>query len=76
MELHFFANTFSEIVNDAKSKASARTTAVDTSNGLVLFILVNSNIMIQYILGILEFYMNKFQLVWTEKSSSIIINIE
>jgi hypothetical protein len=61
--LLFFAYASSEIANGAKTKVSARTTAVDTSNVLLVFILVNYIITIQLILGILEFHMNKFQLV-------------
>jgi len=61
--LLFFANASSEIANGAKTNASAKTTAVDTSNVLLVFILVNYDSMIQYILGVLKFYVNKFQLV-------------
>ena len=42
----FFAKASSEIANGAKTKVSARTTAVDTSNVLLVFILVNSIITI------------------------------
>jgi hypothetical protein len=70
--LLFFASASSEIDNGAMTKASARTTAVDTSNVLLVFILVNYIITIQLILGILEFHMNKFELVKTEKCSNIL----
>jgi hypothetical protein len=67
--LPFFAKASSEIVEGAKTKASARTTAVDTSYVLLAFILVNYITIFQYILAILKFYVNKFQFVLTKKSS-------
>ena len=42
----------------AKINASAKTTAVDTSNVLVVFILVNFTTTIQYLLDILDFQEN------------------
>jgi hypothetical protein len=59
--LLFFANASSEIASGAKTNASARTTAVDTSNVLVVFIPVNFIVIIQYILAILEFCVNMFR---------------
>jgi hypothetical protein len=56
--LLFFANASSDIANGAKTKASARTTAVDTSNVLLVFILVNYNMTIQLILDISDISMN------------------
>jgi hypothetical protein len=56
--LLFFANASSEIANVAKTKASARTTAIDTSNVLLVLILVNYIITIQLLLDILDISIN------------------
>ena len=60
--LLFLANVSCEIANGAKTKASGRTTVVDTSNVLLVFIVVNYITTIQCISVILELYINKFQL--------------
>ncbi|VFJ15385.1 protein of unknown function [Candidatus Nitrosocosmicus franklandus] len=56
--LLFFASASSEMAKGAKINASAKTTAVDTSNVLVVFILVNFTTTIQYLLDILDFQEN------------------
>ena len=56
--LLFFASASSDIANGAKTKASVRTNAVDTSNVLFVFILVNYNMTIQPILDILDISIN------------------
>jgi len=56
--LLFFANASSEIASGAKTNASARTTAVDTSNVLFVFIPVNLTLIFQYILDTSKLYVN------------------
>jgi hypothetical protein len=56
--LLFFAKASSEIASGARTNASARTTAVDTSIVLLVFIPVNLTLIFQYILDTSKLYVN------------------